>query len=94
MCGSMMGAAGMSGPMMVLPWLLFVTLFAVMALAVGVVAAKLLWRPAATSAASGESRALAEARERYARGEIDHAEFTQILDTLLGPSRLRGRDGS
>ncbi|MQA03870.1 MAG: SHOCT domain-containing protein [Streptosporangiales bacterium] len=41
--------------------------------------------PAVAPSASG---ALAIARERYARGEIDHAELDRILDTLL---RTEGR---
>ena len=36
--------------------------------------------------------ALEQAKERYARGEIDHAELEQLLDVLIGNVQRSGGD--
>lgn len=36
--------------------------------------------------------ALEQAKERYARGEIDHAELERLLDVLLGNVQRSGGD--
>ncbi|MQA05938.1 MAG: SHOCT domain-containing protein [Streptosporangiales bacterium] len=77
-----MGSAGMSGGMWLIPSLSMIALI-VAAAATVVLATTLLRRPAPSPAGSAEARALAVAKERYARGEIDHAELDRILDTLL-----------
>lgn len=89
MCGPMMGSAGMSGGAWSLPWLSMVVLLVAATTAVVILLAWLmLRRPTLAPAGPGESRALAVAKERYARGEIDETELERILDTVL---RTEGR---
>ncbi|HEX6327620.1 MAG TPA: SHOCT domain-containing protein [Jiangellaceae bacterium] len=47
-------------------------------------------RPEVEQPAAGPS-ALEQAKERYARGEIDHAELDRLLDVLLGNDQRSGR---
>lgn len=79
MCGSMMSAdpVAMSG----LAWLL-PGLFTMLALTLGaVLIATKMGRRRVVPA--GEPVALARVKERYARGEIDHAELDRMLGVLL-----------
>lgn len=41
---------------------------------------------------AGQLSPLEQAKERYARGEIDHAELEQLLDALLRNDRRTGAD--
>jgi uncharacterized membrane protein len=41
---------------------------------------------------AAQPSALEQAKERYARGEIDHAELERLLDVLLGNVQRSGGD--
>jgi uncharacterized membrane protein len=79
MCGSLMstGTLAPGGLLWLLPGMLTLVLLTVGAI---LLAARRQPRPVAPA---DEPTALAVLKERYARGEIDHAQLTRMLDTLL-----------
>lgn len=85
MCAAMMNGMGMWGPgwMWTLPAGLLLVLVAA-GVAVMLAAAR---RPphlqAEPPAVPDGSPAVASAKQRYARGELDRAEFERIMDTVL-----------
>lgn len=89
MCDSVMGSMGpmgMSGMEWFMPGMFLAVLLAGM-VGVALVLAGTMRRQA-VPAVQSEPATIAAAKERYARGEIDHAELDRILDTLL---RTEGR---